>query len=311
MKKTLMILTALTAGLLPASASADGLPVVGVDALPGGVGGDVRFIALPDEQNTFVERTERGTGTLLGSRILRGRFEIPVVAYDGSAGGLSADGKTLVLIRPRPRFPRAETTFAVLDAGSLELRKTIRLRGDYSFDALSPDGRWMYLIHYTAPKDALQYEVRALDLRTGRLEPKPIVDKREPDEKMNGHPVTRATSSNGRWAYTLYEGGEHPFVHALDTTRRDARCIDLHWLTGRKGLRELRLALKKEGRELTVRSRGGETVAVVDTRTFEASPPSAAGPGSWPKTGLSAIALLVVVGGLVYVVRARSRSAFS
>ena len=302
MKKTLMIFTALTAGLLPASAGADGLPVVDVDAPPGGVGGDVRYVALPDEHNTFVERTERGTGTLLGSRMLRGRFEIPVVAYDGSAGGLSADGKTLVLIRPRPRFPRAQTTFAVLDASSLRLRRTIGLRGDYSFDALSPDGGWMYLIHYTAPKDPLQYEVRALDLRTGRLDPKPIVDKREPDEKMNGHPVTRATSSDGRWAYTLYEGGEYPFVHALDTARRDARCIDLDWLHGRKGLWELRFALRDEGRRLAVREPGGEFVAVVDTKTFEASRPSAAG-AAWPKTGVSALALLVVLAALIYVVR--------
>jgi hypothetical protein len=98
MKTTLSILTVLTAGLLAATANADGLPVTGVDAPPGGVGGDVGYVAVPDEGHTFVQRTERSTGTLLGSRILTGRFEIPVVAYDGSAGGLSADGNTLVLI---------------------------------------------------------------------------------------------------------------------------------------------------------------------------------------------------------------------
>jgi hypothetical protein len=305
MKTTLSILTVLTAGLLAATANADGLPVTGVDAPPGGVGGDVGYVAVPDEGHTFVQRTERSTGTLLGSRILTGRFEIPVVAYDGSAGGLSADGNTLVLIAPRPRFPRAQTKFAVLETPGLTLRRTITLRGDYSFDALSPKGRWMYLIHYTAPKDALQYEVVALDLRNGELASKPIVDPREPGEKMNGHPLTRATSADGRWAYTLYEGGEHPFVHALDTARRDARCIDLDWLTGRKGLWELRFAVRAEGRELALRTPAGEAVAVVDTSTFEASPPAAAGLGAWPKAGLSAIALLVVMAGLFYVVRTR------
>jgi hypothetical protein len=304
MKTTLLILTVLAAGLLTSPASADGLPVVGVDAPPGGVGGDVRYVALADERNTFVERTERGTGTLLGSRILDGRFEIPVVAYDGSAGGLSSDGKTLVLIKPRPRFPRAQTKFAVLDALSLRLRKTITLRGDYSFDALSPAGRWMFLVHYTSPKDPVQYEVVALDLRSGKLDPDPIVDPREPDERMNGHPLTRATSADGRWAYTLYEGTEHPFVHALDTSRRDARCIDLDWLHGRKGLWGLRFALRDEDRQLAVREPGGEFVAVVDTKTFEASRPSAAG-AAWPKTGLSALALLLVLAALIYVVRTR------
>jgi hypothetical protein len=311
MKTTLFILTCVTAGLLASTASADGLPVVGVEADPSGLGGqNVRYEALPYEGDTFVQRIERGTGAILGSRTLRDRFEVPIVAYDGSPGGLSADGKTLVLIAPRPRFPRAKTSFAVLDAPTLKLRRTLTLRGDYSFDALSPRGRWMYLIHYTSPKDRLQYEVVALDLRNGRLESEPIVDPREPDEKMNGHPLTRATSSDGRWAYTLYEGAEHPFIHALDTARHDARCIDLDWLHGRKGLWELRFALRDQDRELTVREQGGESVAVVDTRTFEASRPSAAG-FAWPKTGLSALALLLVVGALIYVVRTRSRSAFS
>jgi hypothetical protein len=304
MKTTLLIITVLAAGLFSSAASADGLPVVGVDAPPGGVGSDVRYVALADEHNTFVERTERSTGTLLGSRVLHGRFEIPVVAYDRSAGGLSSDGKTLVLITPRPRFPRAQTTFAVLDAQSLKLRKKLTLHGDYSFDALSPAGRWMYLIHYTSPKDPLQYEVLALDLRNGRFQSRPIVDPREPDERMNGHPLTRATSADGRWAYTLYEGTAHPFVHALDTSRRDARCIDLDWLHGRKGLWELRFALRDEGRELAVREPNGEFVAVVDTKTFEASRPSAAG-AAWPKTSVSALALLVVLAALIYVVRTR------
>ena len=34
-------------------------------------------------------------------------------------------------------------------------------------------------------------------------------------EKMGGSPLTRATSLDGRWAYTLYDGaGRTPFVHA-------------------------------------------------------------------------------------------------
>jgi hypothetical protein len=312
MKTTLLILTLVTAALYAPVANADGLPVVGVEANPEGLGGEaLRYEALPDDGNTFVQRIDRGSGTLLASRSLRGRFEIPIVAYDGSASGLSADGRTLVLIAPRPRFPRARTTFAVLDAAKLKLRKKLTLHGDYSFDALSPRGRWMYLIHYTSRTDRLQYEVVALDLRTGKLQPDPIVDPRAPNEKMNGHPLTRATSPDGRWAYTLYEGAEHPFVHALDTARRDARCIDLDWLHGRKGLWELRFALRDEGRELTVKPPRSDAVAVIDTGTFEARRPAAAGIGSWPMTGLSVLGLLAAIGALIYVVRTRSRSAFS
>jgi hypothetical protein len=44
---------------------------------------------------------------------------------------------------------------------------------------------------------------------------------------MTGMPLTRALSPDGRWAYTLYAGGEEQFVHALDTARSRAYCIDL------------------------------------------------------------------------------------
>jgi len=33
--------------------------------------------------------------------------------------------------------------------------------------------------------------------------PGAIVDRREPDERMAGYPITRATTADGVWAYTL------------------------------------------------------------------------------------------------------------
>jgi hypothetical protein len=307
MKSTLAIVCALTAMTFASASYADGLPVQGVELGDVGVGNAyVRYLAERADPDTLVQRLEVDTGRPLAALLLDGRFSVPVVAYDSSPGGLSADGSTLVLIAPRRHFPRARTSFAVLAARALRLRKTITLRGDYSFDAISPDGRWMYLIHYTSPRNAIRYEVVALDLRSERLTG-PIVDPREPDEKMNGRPLTRASSADGRWAYTLYDGTEHPFVHALDTVARDARCVDLDWLTGHKSLADLRFALRREGQELALRTPGKRPVAVVDTTTFEASLPQAAGLGSWPKTVLSVLALLAALGTVVYVVRTRQR----
>ena len=311
MRSGVVLAVALAAGILTATASADGLPVFDVDVGPSGVvdsSGESRYVTLLLGRRTLVGRIERNGGRVVRFRGLRGSFTLPAVAYDGSAAGLSPDGRRLVLITPRPGFPRHTTTFAVLDPRTLRVGKTLTLAGDYSFDALSPDGRWMYLIRYTSGEDPLQYEVVALDLRSGRLADEPIVDPREPDEQMNGNPLTRATSADGRWAYTLYEGREHPFVHALDTARRDARCIDLDWLAGRKGLRALRLALRDGGRELVVQTPKDDAVAVVDTETFEAAKPRSAGLGPWPKTGLSSLALLLVVLGLLYAVRSRRRT---
>ena len=273
MRARIVMLAALAAAALAPAAAADGLPVVDVDVGPSGVtnpGVAHRYVALASGKRTVVARIERETGEVRGFRTIPGRLTIPAVAYDGSAAGLSADGTTLALLAPRPGFPRKTTTFALLDAQNLQERSRLTLPGDFSFDAMSPDGHWLYLIQYTSPDDPLQYRVRALDARTGRLHPTPIVDPREPDEAMNGHPLTRATSGDGRWAYTLYEGTEHPFVHALDTANRAARCIDLDWLHGHKNLWGMRFTVSPDGDELRVRS-GQDTVAVVNTRSWAAA----------------------------------------
>ena len=173
---------------------------------------------------------------------------------------------------------------------------------------MSPDAKWLYLIQYTSPDDPLQYRVRALDSATGELEPKPIVDPREPGEAMNGHPLTRAMSPDGRWAYTFYEGTEHPFVHALDTVGRSARCIDLDWLHGRKDLWALRFSMSDDGRELSLRS-GDKTVALVDTRTFAATTgveSNRDGRSPWVYFAFGLGLLLAAVG--LYVIGSRRRA---
>jgi hypothetical protein len=279
-------LTLVASALAPAHAEGDGLPVSGIDAGWSGVTtpeSPARYVTVPAGRNTVLARVRRDGGQVLQSRVLQRTFAIPAVALDGTGSGLSADGGTLVLIRPRATFPRDRTTFAVLDAVRLEVRDRLRLRGDFSFDALSPDGATMYLIEYTSRRDPTRYAVRAFDLRARRLLPGRIVDAREPDERMRGYPITRATSPDGRWEYTLYDGAaEHPFIHALDTRDREAFCIDLDALTRHEDL--YRLGLELDGdRDLLVRDRT-HTLAVVDRSTFAVAAPAAAWL-SWPPRG--------------------------
>jgi len=294
-----------TAAVLPSAATGDGPPAQGIDASPvSAPGGGVEYVTKrAGPRATLLVARERGGERGVGKVRLAGTFSVPAVAYDGSASGLSADGRTLVLIRPRRRFPRAATTFAVLDAKRLRLRRVLRLRGDFSFDAISPDGALMYLIQYLSRRDPNRYAVRAYDLRARRLLPEPIVDPREKSEPMNGLPVTRATSPDGRWAYTLYDSAEHPFIHALDTERRRAVCVDLLSLTRRKGgLSGLRLEVGPAGgTPLTVES-GSKVLASVDTRTFRVSVPSrrahaAESQGTpWLLVGAVGVAILLVAG---------------
>jgi hypothetical protein len=322
-----LAMSSVVAGVVATGANADGLPVLGVDVGPTGVtvpSAAVRYVTLPGGRNTLVARVERQGGRIVRWRALPGAFTVPAVAYDGSASGLSADGRVLVLIQPRLTFPRARTTFAILDARTLRSRSLLRLQGDFSFDAISPRGNRLYLIQYLSPQDATRYAVRAYDLRAGRLLRAPVVDPHEAGEQMRGQPLSRAMSPDGRWAYTLYDGaGKEPFVHALDTSRSTARCIDLDELKGSQYLWRLRLDVRGGGRRLAVLD-GRETELVVNTTTFEVGKPqeptpeaSRAAPSegstlTWPwAVGASALALAVAVGALLLVYRRQRRPALS
>jgi hypothetical protein len=251
------------------------------------------------------------TGTLAG------RFVVPVVAYDGSAAGLSADGRTLVVIRPRATFPQSMTSLAIVDARALRVRFYLRLRGDFSFDAISTSGRWIYLIQYTSPADPTRYRVRALDAHTGRITPRDIVDPHDRGESMHGSPLTRIPSPDGRWAYTLYDGNGHPFVHALDTAGRRARCIDVPAFPASSNWYTARLRLSADGGRLFV-TLGHKTLVAIDTRTFALSDRSRragrtrAGAGRADSGALSAavpiavaVAILLAIGALI--IRRRPR----
>jgi len=316
MKRVSLLVTAvslLAASMGAAGAHADGLPVLGVDVGGAGIAaqtGDARYVTLPAGPNTVVARVNPAGGRVLASRLVRGVFTIPAVAYDGSASGLSADGRTLVLIQPRVRFPRARTPLMVVDTRQLRPRKIMRLRGDFSFDAVSPRGSLLYLIQYVTPTDPNRYLVRAFDLRAGRLLTKPVTDPRAPGEKMRGRPLTRTSSANGRWAYTLYDGaGKTPFVHALDTSSRSAHCVDLAMLAG-IDLSGLRLRLNGSVGTLAVTD-NRRPVAFIDTRTFQTRLPPAAphvsvqGTGSsgwtipWVLLSVAGATVLAVIGVMV------------
>jgi hypothetical protein len=287
--------------------------VLGVDA--GGTGvvarsGDARYVTVPANGNTVIARVNPHGGRIVASRVVRGTFTIPAVAYDGSAAGLSADGRTLVLIQPRAGFPRAQTPLMVVDAQRIRTLQIVRLRGDFSFDAISPRGSLVYLIEYVSPTDPTRYRVRAYNLGTNRLLPNPVVDPREPGEKMGGSPLTRATSPNGRWAYTLYDAaGKTPFVHALDTSTRSARCVDLDALTG-TNLSHMSLHVDAPAHTLTVNN-GRRSLTVIDTRSFRTSSPSQPAAFSWKPVAGAAAAALAAVAALFLVLVRRQQGALA
>jgi hypothetical protein len=273
--KTFLILLCLMAA---AAVAAVGARADGVVTSPGAEtgwegalapGGKVRYVALVGRGNeTIVAAVRLPGGRVVRWGALRGAYGVPLVAYDGTKGGLTADGKTLVLASPTTN-PGGVSRFPILSTRTLRVRTTVALRGRFSFDAVSPDASTLYLVQYLGLGPFVPYRVRIYDLEAGRLLEGALVDRLEKEATMRGQPVTRTTSPDGRWAYTLYGRQKHePFVHALDTVRREAFCIDLPLELGQAKQMALRLRLVDGDRRLSVIA-GARVVAEVDTTTFE------------------------------------------
>lgn len=228
-----------------------------------------RFVTLHGPRSTKLAAIDKATGRIVRSRLLHGQWGIPLVAFDGTADGLSRDGKTLVVADwvstgNGPFRPRS--SFRIYGTNLLDLRSRFTLRGDFSFDALSPDGQTLYLIQHVGDEnDVFKYLVRAYDLRAGRLLRRAIADKRQRGWVMRGLPMKRLASADGRWVYTLYrqEGG-YPFVHALDAANRSAVCIGIPWEGSQDPLGKATLVLA--GGKLLI-SAGGRQFAI-DTDTL-------------------------------------------
>lgn len=262
------------AALAPGALSGGG-PSPGVSAGWDGIaapGGELRYVTLPAGDKTVVAAVRLDGGRVVRFRTLGGRFGVPFVAFDRTPGGLSLDGRTLVLGQRQRNGLAAATRFAVLSTATLRMQQAFTLRGDFAFDALSPDGRVLYLIEHVSAQDFSRYRVRAYDLTAGRLLARVIADRREGTQVMGGSPVTRVASADGGWVYTLYRNdAASPFVHALDARKGEAVCIDLPWQGSQDGLSHMRLVLSPDGRRLALRSGSGKEAAVVDTTTLRIS----------------------------------------
>jgi hypothetical protein len=262
-----MVGTCIVAAIVAASAHGDGGPGPAVTQGWNGIArGSLRYVAIATGSSTVVEAVQRRGGRVVGYSVVPGNFGIPTVAYDGTTGGLSHDGRTLVLGDVNTSASlRKTSSFAVLGVAQLKLRHILRLRGDFVFDALSPGARMLYLVEHVAVNvQAPAYRVRAYDLGARRLLPGVIIDKRSWESVMRGNPYARTVSKDGRWVYTLYGGGEHPFLHALDTRNAHAVCIDLPKSWNKLDVSGMRLHLKRGGRIVIRYGSSGIAFAVLD-----------------------------------------------
>jgi hypothetical protein len=281
MSRRLVVVAAL-AVLAAAPARADG-PQASPAVMQGwtGVtapGAPFRYVTLPTRHDTVLAMVRRSTGRVWGFRTYHGTWGVPQVANDGTAGGLSRDGRLLVLAawNPYGGFPKT-SRFLLVSTRSMKIIRRVAIKGNFGFDALSPGARYLYLIEHVSTTDLTRYRVRAYDFATGRLLPRVIADRRQASWTMSGYPVTRAADADGRFVYTLYQGPDGaPFVHALDAAARTAVCVGIPWRGSNYDIvYSLKLRLEPRAHALMLETRRGQALWSIDTKTYWVSRPDA------------------------------------
>ena len=272
--------------------------------------GTIRYTAVgaASGRSTTIEGISTRGGEIRSYDDLPGAYGVPI-GVDGTGDGLSADGRALVLGDVSYRYPRTRSAFAVVGLPSLRVRHVFALRGDFAFDALSPDGSRLYLIQHVDRRDQTRYVVRAYDIPTLTLLPGRVADRTQKSWVMHGAPVSRTASVDGRFVYTLYDNpGGFPFVHALDTVRGVAHCVGLPWRGSDGGVYNMRLGL--HGTRLSVHFASGRRWVRVDTSTWRVSPDHGGFPW-WVLAVAAAVALVAVGAGYHRLRDGRRTGAFT
>jgi hypothetical protein len=181
---------------------------------------------------TEVGLSVRNDGTTLlrsgeRSQVLPGRYEHARLAPGFPNDGRSLTGSRIVLQDTANDNSDRVSRFAVVDTSLAQPARMVELPGDFGYDAVSPAADTLYLVSHFSVERPDQYVVRSYDVAAGTLDEAIVADKAALREgPMSGQPVARATTTGGEWVYTAYRGDD-AFVHALDTVRKTAVCIDL------------------------------------------------------------------------------------
>lgn len=223
-----------------------------------------------------------GSGHRLAQVSIPWGYGLPDMNYPGLPGGLSPNGSWIALSTLQ------QNSFLV---GATTLRSPFRavsLQGSFLFDALSDDGKSLYLSEQL--DGAGHYRIRLVDVTTGTLAPQAVVDKRESAEPMNGIRGDSVAAPNGGFVFTVYARDSGPFIHALPLGQPFAWCVDLP-STGTGTLEDQfhwSLAIKNDGTSLyAVNGTTGMISDIVPdrlpnvARTAKFDPSAAPSAGAW------------------------------
>ena len=170
------------------------------------------------------------------------------------AAGVSADGQKVALVRGAAH----STRIAMFDVATRSVYRTLRLHGWYDVDAVSNDGRRLFLVQYL---NTGGYVIRLFDLSRNMLTARRLTENGEP---MDGTAWNAVAAPDGHRLLTLYLRGDgRPEVHTLDLIRGTAVCIELP-SANQNLVQQYTLALSRNGTTLYAANPALGVVATID-----------------------------------------------
>ena len=213
-------------------------------SLPAGMrsaDGRAYLVARAQGAATTVTRYDATTGRALGSDSVDGRWTVAAVSANGT---------------PVLRRVGSATGFWV--GGH-----TVELGGNWEAEAVSNDGRRLYLVEHLQQG----YRVRLYDLAAHELDPTPLRVKGEAP-LMNGLAWASVASPDGHWLLTLFLTGEgKAAVHTLDLTGRSAVCVELPSAQDFNLIQRYALVLSPDGKTVWAANDALGAVARIDLAT--------------------------------------------
>ena len=190
-------------------------------------------ILLPDRSaywtvepgaRTAVRALDPVTGSEAAAFSVDGQWA-PPGSYGPAPSGISRNGKWMVLVGPKATTTAGIVNrIAVVDLANRRLDRVITAFGDVSFDAVSDDGKNVYLVEHLVPSP--HYVVRVASFQNSGFADGVLgqIKTAEP-EVMNGL-YHASVAVSGDWFLSLYSNPTRgPFIHALNTTQLYAQCI--------------------------------------------------------------------------------------
>lgn len=219
-----------------------------------------------EDSQTNLTAVDPLTDETLWERSVPGMMRVKVVSPGAHFVALAPDtGRYLA----QPRRTRL-----VITGRDAENPSTLELEGNYEPEAFSVDGKHLFVVQYLPAADPNRYQVRRLNVSTGKVRDVFSVDK-ELQEAMKGTARVQEMSPDGTRLYTLYSvntpEGPHSFVHVLSLDELWAHCIDLPHGFALEGQNKASLGVAPDGDHIYVADGADGMVAELDAQRLKVS----------------------------------------